>query len=255
MKAMIFAAGIGSRLKPFTDQHPKALVEVDGVPMLERVILHLKEAGVKYAVVNVHHFASQIVDFLVAHDNFGIEITVSDETNALLDTGGGLLHARPLLTFGDPDEPILLHNADILTDADLGLMLRDHIDAGRDATLLCSHRTSSRTLWFDTSTSGLRGWENLTTGELRPAGFTPDPAGGAMDSSPFGGVHIISPKRLMPMLEKYGREVGPIFSIIPFYLSALGSLSIGRYLLPSGRQWFDVGSPSKLLAASEALSK
>ena len=114
MKAMIFAAGIGSRLKPFTDYHPKALATVGKIPMLERVILKLKDAGIRQMVVNVHHFANQITDFLKANGDFGCDIAISDERRLLLDTGGGLLNARKL--FDSYNEPILLHNADILTD-------------------------------------------------------------------------------------------------------------------------------------------
>ena len=116
MKAMIYAAGLGTRLRPLTDDRPKALIEVGGKPMLQHVIENIKKAGITRAVVNVHHFAGKVIDFLDRNGNFGIDIAISDESDRLLDTGGGLLKARPLL---DGDEPILLHNADILTDLDL----------------------------------------------------------------------------------------------------------------------------------------
>lgn len=249
MKAMIFAAGLGTRLKPFTLNHPKALVPVCGKPMLQRVIENLAAAGIKKIVVNVHHFAPQIVDFLLKNDNFGLDIRISDESDCLLDTGGGLLKARDLLVDDASDEPILLHNADILTDSPLDNMLADHERSGADVTLLCSRRDSSRTLYFNTSDNRLEGWKNLSNGERKPAGFMPNETS---DSSPFGGVHIVNPS-VFPLLEKYsGGEIKP-FSIVPFYLDSLDRLIIHRYMLPDGFYWFDVGSAEKLAAAETYL--
>ena len=131
MKAMIFAAGLGTRLRPLTDHMPKALVPVAGVPMLQRVILRLKEAGFHDIVINIHHFGEQILDFLKANDNFGVRILISDERGELLDTGGGILKARPLL---DDGEPFLIHNADILTHIDLAAIYRHHVESGAEAT-------------------------------------------------------------------------------------------------------------------------
>lgn len=252
MKAMIFAAGLGTRLKPFTEHHPKALVPVNGVPMLQRVLENVADAGVKDIVVNVHHFASQIKDFLAANNNFGLNIKISDESDCLLDTGGGLLKARDLLLADAPQEPVLLHNADILTNCDFHRMLAVHQTTAADITLLCSQRYSSRTLWFSPSDNRLLGWENLSTGETRPDGFlradVPDAS-----PSPFGGVHIINPS-IFPSLQKFcGATLHP-FSIIPFYLYMIGNLRIQRYMLPSGNHWFDVGSAEKLAAAEAAIS-
>ena len=144
MRAMILAAGLGTRLKPWTLEHPKALVPVDGIPMLERVILKLKSQGFDEIVVNVHHFAGQITDFLDSKD-FGIKISISDERGGLLDTGGGLVHARHLLE----GEPFLVHNVDILSNADLSALMHFHESEGNDVTLLTSDRKSSRKLLFD----------------------------------------------------------------------------------------------------------
>ena len=141
---MILAAGLGTRLKPWTLEHPKALVPVDGIPMLERVILKLKSQGFDEIVVNVHHFAGQITDFLDSKD-FGIKISISDERGGLLDTGGGLVHARHLLE----GEPFLVHNVDILSNADLSALMHFHESEGNDVTLLTSDRKSSRKLLFD----------------------------------------------------------------------------------------------------------
>lgn len=257
MKAMIFAAGLGTRLKPFTLEHPKALVPVGGIPMLERVIRNLADAGISEIVVNTHHFAPQIVTFLRGHGNFGLDIKISDESECLLDTGGGLLNARPLFAEWDSNEPILLHNADVLTDVPIREMLDSHMGSGADVTLLCSHRNSSRTLYFDKSNGQLLGWENIKTGERKPVGFTP---GGNADASPFGGLHIINPDTFFPLLEKYADDIsieGDVsslpFSIIPFYLAEIGCLDIRRFLLPDGCKWFDVGSTEKLAAAESSL--
>lgn len=246
MKAMIFAAGLGSRLKPFTLEHPKALVPVGGIPMLQRVINNLAEAGITEIVVNVHHFAPQIIDFLKANDNFALDIRISDESAMLLDTGGGLLKARRLLE--SYDEPILLHNADILCDMPLKGMIEAHKRDHADVTLLCSRRESSRTLYFSPSDNRLLGWENLSTGQRKPVGFTPAPD---VDATPFGGVHIVNP-RIFPMLKEYagGKEIP--FSIVSFYLANLSKLDIKRYLLPEGCRWFDVGSADKLANAEKS---
>ncbi len=256
MKAMIFAAGIGSRLKPFTLAHPKALVKVGGIPILQRVIMNIAHAGIKDIVVNVHHFAPQIVDFLKEHDNFGLNISISDESGCLLDTGGGFLAAEPLLRQGDRAEQILLHNADILTDLPLDRMIDRHNATGADVTLLCSRRNSSRTLYFNNADGKLAGWENISRGEYRPDGFRPDMN---VDPSPFDGVHIVS-SRIFPYLRQYSLHAGDnpggkdVFSIIPFYLANLNNLDIRRYMLPDDCHWFDVGSADKLAVAEEFIA-
>ncbi len=245
---MIFAAGLGTRLKPYTVSHPKALVPVGGKPMLQRVIENLSMAGVKDIVINVHHFADQVVDFIKSNGNFGLDIKISDESDCLLDTGGGLLKAASLLSGDNPDDPILLHNADILTDLPLGLMQSFHQQSGADVTLLCSHRDSSRTLYF--IDNRLAGWENLSNGDRKPKGFVPEEA---HDASPFGGVHIIKKRILFERLLDYaGRKIHP-FSIMPFYLDNLSILDIRRFMLPDGCHWFDVGSTDKLAAAETYL--
>ena len=138
-QAMIFAAGLGTRLRPITDTMPKALVRVGGEPLLYRVVMKLKDAGFERIVVNVHHFANQIVDYLKANNNFGLDIRISDETDCLLDTGGGIRKAAPLF---DPSSPILIHNVDILSNIDLADLYSKSQD--NDATLLVSQRDTSR---------------------------------------------------------------------------------------------------------------
>ena len=137
---MIFAAGLGTRLRPLTDNMPKALVPVAGKTMLERVILKLKDASFHDITINIHHFGSQIIDFLRANQNFGVDIHISDERGELLDTGGGIKKARPLL---ESNEPFLIHNADILTDLDLNAFYHHHLESDADATLLTNHRKTS----------------------------------------------------------------------------------------------------------------
>ena len=154
---MIFAAGLGTRLKPLTDHMPKALVPVAGKPMLEHVILKLIASGFDEIVINVHHFAEQIIDFLKEKNNFGIKIWISDETEELLDTGGGIKKASSLL-----NEPFLVHNADILSNVDLKTLYDFHIASENDATLLVSPRKTVRYLLFN-QTNRLCGWINKDT--------------------------------------------------------------------------------------------
>lgn len=227
MKAMVFAAGNGTRLRPFTLSHPKALIEVGGKPMLQRVIENLKSAGVTQIVVNVHHFAEQIERFLAANSSFGVNIAVSDERNLLLDTGGGLLCARRFL---DGTEPILLHNADILTDMPLG-----EIPLHGDATLAVSDRGSSRSLVFDSS-NRLCGWINHKTGETK--GWNEG------KQLSFNGIHLVSP-RIFPALASYGKEV---FSMTPFYVDNANVMNVYGYDM-GGYSWFDVGKPESLESA------
>lgn len=240
MKAMIFAAGIGSRLKPWTDHHPKALVEVGGKPMLGRVIESLKKAGVTEIVVNVHHFADQIESFLSQNGNFGVEINISDERKHLLDTGGGLLKAATML---DYDEPVILHNADVFTDVDFSRMLRCHADSHADATLLVSGRKSSRAFLFDNSLR-LRGWKNFSDGNTLPSSLPDIP----LSAKAFGGIHIIT-RKVLETLAVY--NPGTPFSITPFYAVTSSSLLIRGYEPRIAYKWYDVGRPENLALARE----
>ena len=250
MKALIFAAGVGSRLKPFTDMHPKALAKVGGMTMLERTIRRVHEAGADRIVVNVHHFATQIIEYLHLHNDFGLDIAVSDESDVLLDTGGGLLHARGLLN-AESDEPVILHNADILTDAPLAEMVDSHLRSEADATLLVGRRRSSRMLYFD-SCNRLAGWSNLKTGEGKPVGF--NPASPCCRPLAFGGVHIVRPSAVFPYLEKYAAAHGEVFSITPFYVAALSDLRIVGFTPHNYYMWHDIGTPEKLACAEADLA-
>lgn len=241
MKGMVFAAGLGTRLRPLTDTVPKALVELGGVVMLERVLLRMKECGVGEAVVNVHHFAEKVKAFLRDNGDFGMRLHISDESALLLDTGGGVAGAAGWLS---GDEPILLHNADIYTDIDLGEMARLHEASGADATLLVAPRDTSRYLLFDRNMR-MHGWTDTRNGAVRPD---------CVDASPllqyaFGGVHIISP-RLLEDLCAYVRENGKeVFSITDYYIDACGRMDIKGWCQPEGTNWHDIGSLDKLRRA------
>lgn len=163
MKALIFAAGKGTRLKPFTDQHPKALAKVNGIPLLERNIKYLQSFGINDFVINIHHFGNQILDFLKENNYFDANIEISDETNELLETGGGMMFARPFL---EKESHFLVMNADILTNLDITKFVDFHLSSNRMVTLAVSDRKSSRKLLFDQNKI-LCGWTNKNTGELK----------------------------------------------------------------------------------------
>ena len=203
-QAMIFAAGLGTRLKPLTDTMPKALVRVGGQPLIWHVIMKLKAAGYERIVVNVHHFAQQIIDYLQANDNFGLDIRISDETSGLLETGGGIKKALPLF---DPSEPILIHNVDILSNLDFNSL---SMVAPPDALLVVSQRNTKRYLLFDDEMI-LDGWTNIETGEVRSPYPALDPTD--LKRLAFSGIHMIWP-RLFPLFQ----DMPEHFGIIDFYL-------------------------------------
>lgn len=240
---MIFAAGLGTRLRPLTDNRPKALVEVAGVPMLQRVIVNLKSYGFTDIVINVHHFGEQIIDFVESNNRFGINIAISDERDELLDTGGGILYARRLL---DDGEPFLVHNADILTDLNLSELYAHHIDSHADATLLVAERTTSRYLLFD-DVQTLKGWTNIKTGETRPEGIATD----ELRPLAFGGIHVISPT-IFDTLSSYSDQRK--FSITPFYVDNCNRLTIKGFAPAEGYRWFDIGKLETLRQAEQAIA-
>ncbi|MBE6282386.1 MAG: nucleotidyltransferase family protein [Bacteroides sp.] len=238
MKAMIFAAGLGTRLKPLTDKMPKALVPVAGKPMLEHVINKLKAAGFDEIVINVHHFAQQIIDFLKANDNFGIQIHISDETEALLDTGGGIKKASPYF-----NEPFLVHNADILSNVDLKALYDFHIASGNDATLLVSPRKTVRYLLFD-DTNRLCGWVNKDTLQTKPDGFVYQPE--IQKEYAFGGIHVISPTLFKYMENDWTGK----FSIMDFYLQTCKEAHLESYA-KEDLHLIDIGKLDTLAKAEE----
>ena len=246
MKAMIFAAGLGSRLKPLTDTMPKALVPVAGCPMLEHVILKLKASGFTEIVINIHHFGEQIIDFLKTNNDFGLTIHISDERDRLLDTGGGIRKAR--LFFENSGEPFLLHNVDILSDMNLKELYDFHMQSGSVATLLASRRTTSRYLLFNTERK-LRGWINKDTGQVKPEGFHYDES--LYREYAFSGIHVFSPAvfRLMEAPRWEGK-----FSIMDFYLATCGQTDYSGYLAEK-LELIDIGKPETLARAEEFVKK
>ena len=238
---MIFAAGLGTRLKPLTDHMPKALVPVSGKPMLEHVIEKLKAAGFDEIVITVHHFANQIIDFLKEKNNFGITIHISDETDFLLDTGGGIKKAAPYF-----DEPFLIHNVDILSNTDLKALYNYHLQSGNDATLLVSPRQTTRYLLFN-SDRRLCGWINKDTLQTKPEGFIYQP--NVQKEYAFSGIHIISPGLFKYMDEKWNGK----FSIMDFYLQLCQEALIGGYT-KEDLQLIDIGKPETLAKAEEYIN-
>ena len=246
MKAMIFAAGLGSRLKPLTDTMPKAIVPVAGCPMLEHVILKLKASGFTEIVINIHHFGEQIIDFLKTNNDFGLTIHISDERDRLLDTGGGIRKAR--LFFENSGEPFLVHNVDILSDMNLKELYDFHMQSGSVATLLASRRTTSRYLLFNTERK-LRGWINKDTGQVKPEGFHYDES--LYREYAFSGIHVFSPAvfRLMEAPRWEGK-----FSIMDFYLATCGQTDYSGYLAEK-LELIDIGKPETLARAEEFVKK
>ncbi len=244
MKALIFAAGLGTRLKPWTLEHPKALVPVAGEPMLGRVIRSLREQGFDDVVVNVHHFAGQIKEYLAQHD-FGVRIRISDESDLLLDTGGGLLHAADLL-FAENEAPVLVHNVDILCNADLRWLVEQHQASGAEATLLVSDRKSSRRLVADPS-GRLRGWHNVSTGEYRPSGFSP---AARMTEVAFSGIHVVSAQMIERMRE---RGYSGVFPVMDFYLNECCAAQF-ECCKAEGLDLIDIGKPETLRLANDLLA-
>lgn len=234
---MILAAGLGSRLGELTRDTPKALIEVGGVPVLERVARRLIDAGADHLIINLHHHADRIVEYVRSRDDFGVAVSFSHETDAPLETGGGLLHAKALFR---QQGSFLLHNVDVLCDLDLHAMYTAHVHSGALATLAVSRRETSRYLLFDER--GLCGRMHAQGGG--PAEVHADCA----DPMPFAfaGIHVISPA-LLDMITESGA-----FSIIDMYLRlASQGRPISRFDI-GGARWLEIGSPERLAAARRA---
>ena len=246
-RAMIFAAGLGTRFKPWTDRHPKALALVNGKSLLQRNIEYLQQYGIRDLVINVHHFADQIREALTLNKGWGSTITISDETEQVLETGGGLKKARPYLE----GAPFLLMNADILTDLNLSDMIRDHFQHRPLATLAVTNRTTSRYFLFDEQAQ-LCGWRNVRTGEEKIARTTSsgaDQGAGAIRTAvhplvqkAFSGIHIIDPS-IFSLIHAEGK-----FSIVDLYLELAVSRSI-RGFDHSHSKLIDVGKPESVEVA------
>ena len=244
MKAMIFAAGLGTRLKPITDTLPKALVPVGGEPLLHHVIVKLREAGYDDLVVNVHHFASLIEDYLATHD-YGVRIQISDETEALLETGGGIAHARDLLL--PTEEPILIHNVDILSNLDLA-WFRSQVRPEAVSTLLVSERKTSRYLLFGPDMR-MMGWTNVSTGEVRSP-YPPEALEGCKRYA-FAGIHNVSPA----IFKAFEDAAMPDrFPIMDFYIEQCKNHPFYG-VVAQDLKLVDVGKLDSLYQAEEFLNK
>jgi len=276
MNALILAAGLGTRLGPYTSDRPKALVEVNGRPMLWWQLHKLAAQGFDRFIVNVHHFAPMVIDYLHANSNFGLDIRISNESDLLLDTGGGIRQAMHML---DNPDPLLVHNVDIFSNANAAALYRahtgsngypgsnghagsnDYTDSGCYATLLTASRDTSRYLYFDNSNI-LHGWSNVKTGQQRSphTGFNPK------DFTPraFQGIHVLS-QEIQPYLDKVTE---PAFSITDFYIDNCRTLKIqGLETVPAWKpasapepqsdkelqslQWADAGRPETLSQAAK----
>lgn len=233
MIAILFAAGLGTRLKPFTDNHPKALAKVNGKTLLERNIEYLKSYGISEFVINVHHFANQIVDFLEKNENFGVKIQISDETSELLETGGGLVKAKDLLG----NEPFLVMNVDILTDLNISELMKFHWYHQPLVTLAVSDRKSSRKLLFEENNQ-LKGWKNLNSGERIIASEKP------LTEKAFSGIHIINPE-IFKKMPNSGK-----FSIMTTYMELMKTEKILGFD-HSGGVLVDVGKPESIAEAEK----
>lgn len=238
MKALVFAAGLGTRLKPLTDRIPKALVPLCGEPLLAHVLRRLRDAGCDDITVNIHHFADQIRNYLAEND-FGVPVHLSDETDLLRETGGGIRHARPFLEGGD--EPFLVHNVDIVSDLDLG-WLREQTRPDALATLVVSERKTQRYFLFD-GDMRLVGWTNLATGEVRSPFPGLDPA--ACRRYAFAGIHNISP-RIFGVFDAY--DCPERFPIVDFYLRACAEHPVYG-VAPERLRIVDVGKTDTLAEA------
>ncbi len=237
MKAIIFSAGLGTRLQEETRRKPKALVEVGGKSLLQHAIEKLTNEGIHEIVVNVHHFPELILDFLKRND-FGADIKISDETNKLLETGGALKKAAPLLR--RTDEPVLLYNVDVLSNIHFGDLLSGHTQTGALATLVVRDRKTQRYLRFDAD-KRLVGWINRKTG-IRRISIPPESL--AVFDMAFSGISLVSPGifDLMPEQER--------FSLTDFYLN-LAKDHLIKGFFDQSDLWMDAGKPESLKKARE----
>ena len=233
MNGMIFAAGLGTRLRPLTNDRPKALVELKGKTLLERVVERMREVQVERLVINIHHFADQVELFLKEKGDFGMDIVLSDERDELLDTGGGVLKARELFI---PGKPVLIHNVDILTDLDLKALVRQHESREAYATLAVQRAVADRVLKFNHGI--LKGWENKRTGvqKIVDEGFY-----GATEFN-YCGIQVLSPEYLKHIIHR------GVFSIIDEHLAQAKEHPIE--LFRHDGRCLDLGTPEAIKRAS-----
>ena len=250
MKAMIFAAGLGTRLKPLTDTLPKALVPLAGKPLLQWQIERLKAAGITDIVVNVHHFPDMIINYLHDNDNFGCRIAVSDERDMLLETGGGLRKAEALLgsgvqEFRSSGKGILVCNVDILSNIDIPTLLNAY-NPDEMGVVVVSERNTQRYLLFDEE-NRLRGWTNIATGEVKGEEAIRRGGDQVMKKLAFSGMQVLNP-RIFDCMDKVVEQKGNKFSLIDLYLS-IAEKEILRAYIPENYRMMDVGKITQLSEA------
>lgn len=250
MKAMIFAAGLGTRLKPLTDTLPKALVPLAGKTLLQWQIEQLKAAGITDIVVNVHHFPDMIINYLKENDHFGCTIQVSDEREMLLETGGGLRKAEALLgsdiqEFRSSGEGILICNVDILSNIDIPTLLQSYNPAEMGVVVV-SKRDTQRYLLFDEE-NRLCGWTNIATGEVRPTSFASSPNSLNASQLAFSGMQVLNP-RIFDCMSDIVEQKGEKFSLIDLYLN-ISQKEILRAYIPENYRMMDVGKINQLSEA------
>lgn len=231
---MIFAAGMGTRLQPFTDNHPKALAQVNGVPLLERNIKYLQSYGINDFVINIHHFGGQILAFLAENDNFGANIEISNESDELLETGGGLLFAKRFL---ENEKTFLIMNVDILTDLNITNFINIHELKGGMVTLAVSDRDSTRKLMFNDKMY-LKGWKNLITNKKTVVGGI-----FKLRELAFSGIHCVN-SEIFTKITRTGK-----FSIVDEYLDLMKEDIIIGYQHTANL--IDVGKPESVAEAEK----
>jgi NDP-sugar pyrophosphorylase family protein len=242
MRAMVLAAGLGTRLRPLTSDRPKALVTVAGRTLLEITLARLRSFGIRDVIINVHHYADLVVEYLESHKRFGMRIEISRE-EVLLDTGGGLKKAADFfLESDDPDEPFVLHNVDVISTIDFSKMLQLHTDQQAIATLATQHRSTARYLLFD---------QNLRLCGRQKESSPPEMAREVCNASAVGfcGIHIISPRLLREM-----QQPGS-FSIIDTYLQLAAKGEVITTFAADQYYWRDLGKPESISAAESDYSK
>ena len=237
MKALLFAAGLGTRLKEHTQNKPKALVALAGKPLLQHAIEHLKQFGITDITINVFHFAEQVISFIEENNSFGIAIHISDERDQLLDTGGGLKKAAGFLK---GDEPILIYNVDVISNLDLNALLNYHQEQKALATLVVRPRQTSRYLMFDQSLQ-LSGWKNFSSGETR---VSRENSFDESQALAFSGIHILSPE-ILDLITENGK-----FPIMDLYLRLAKDHPIKAFIDHS-ELWMDLGKPEQLELAEQ----
>jgi N-acetyl-alpha-D-muramate 1-phosphate uridylyltransferase len=235
MRAFILAAGLGTRLKPWTDHHPKALAEVAGKSLLQRNIEYLQQSGIKEVIVNVHHFADQIIAAIKWNNGWGSDITISDETDEVLETGGGLKKASWYL---QDQEPFVVMNVDILTDLNLEAMIQQHQNSNAIATLAVTERTTSRYFLFN-DMNELCGWRNVSTGDEKIVKQSID-----LHQKAFSGIHVISGS-IFKHIQQEGK-----FSMVDVYLDLAKDQFIQGFD-HSETRFIDVGKPESIEKAEQ----